>query len=137
MTSLKRNRPKLLIYLIPWIPGTEIIAPGVVTSIVLVVKNMTVAISPPKMPVLGFEIDCDNQDGSKPLCETDKVRSDKWTEQLKVPPDQRAVRDQRNYAVGARDGHLKWSRPKEHNDHADAEDQERDVTIIYPCGQFG
>jgi hypothetical protein len=54
MTSLKRNRPKSLMYLIWWIPGTEIIVPGVVTSIVLVVKNISVAMSPPMIPALGF-----------------------------------------------------------------------------------
>ena len=54
MTSLKRNRPKLLMNLIWWIPGTEIIAPGVVISIELVVKNMSVAMNPPTIPALGL-----------------------------------------------------------------------------------
>ena len=54
MTSLKRNRPKKLMYLIWGIPGTEIIAPGVLRIIVLVVKNMRVPMNPPMIPALGF-----------------------------------------------------------------------------------
>ncbi|SRR6266568_5020973 len=54
MTSLKRNRPKSLMYLIWWIPGTEIIVPGVVMSIELVVKNISVAMNPPMIPALGL-----------------------------------------------------------------------------------
>jgi hypothetical protein len=42
-------------YRIPGIPGTEIIAPGVVITIVLVTKNMMDAMSPPRIPALGLE----------------------------------------------------------------------------------
>ena len=52
MTSLKRNRPRKLIYLIP---RTLVSAPGVVMIMVLVVKNMTHAMSPPRIPALGLK----------------------------------------------------------------------------------
>ena len=54
-----------------------------------------------------------------------------------MPPDQRAVRNQGNYAFGAGTRHLVRSGPKEHNDHAYTGDQEWEITIIYPCSQFG
>lgn len=36
-------------------PGTEMIAPGVVTIIVLVVKNMSAAMNPQTTPALGLK----------------------------------------------------------------------------------
>jgi hypothetical protein len=41
-------------YRITGIPGTEMIAPGVVMTIVLVMKNMSVATTPPTIPACGL-----------------------------------------------------------------------------------
>jgi hypothetical protein len=51
MTSLKRNKPRKLMYLSPW---TTVVVPGVVKIIVLVMKNISVATKPPATPALGF-----------------------------------------------------------------------------------
>jgi hypothetical protein len=41
-----------LMYLIPW---TVITAPGVVMTIVLVIRNISVVMSPPTIPALGLK----------------------------------------------------------------------------------
>jgi hypothetical protein len=59
-----------------------------------------------------LEIACDIKQGSGPLSESDDIGAYIGTEQFKVPPDQRAIRNQGNDTFGAGSGHLIGPGPK-------------------------
>jgi hypothetical protein len=71
------------------------------------------------------------------LGNADDIGADIRAEYFEVPPDQRAVRDQRNYPFRSRDSHLKTTCPEKHNNHANTGKQEREIPLTYPCGHFG
>jgi len=85
----------------------------------------------------GFEEADYDEHAAYPLGKSYQVSPDIRAKQFIVPADKGAVGDQRYNAFGAWRRHFKGACPEEHQDHANGYNEERNITIDYPCGETG